>query len=154
MNLKNWLTLTIRAVDFNLVAQQPKLLKKLRELTIAAYSGLNYEMDRMLVGVDSGESIDCKVLLAYRFDKLVAWAILSKEETDFHFFNSDDGFKKEDGYLFQVYVDRDYRQQGIASELLYLAKKLVGNEVLCVCPHDEKSTQFFAKHSTTKMKYM
>jgi GNAT superfamily N-acetyltransferase len=153
MNLKNWLTLTIRTVDFNLVAQQPRLVEKLRELTIAPYSGLNYELTRMLKDAEE-RTVNCKILLAYRFDKLIAWGILSKEDTNFDFVNSDTGFKVEDGHLFQVFVDPNYRKQGIASELFQVAKKLVGNEVLCVCPHDRKSTDFYTKHSITNMKYL
>ena len=154
MNLKNWLTLTIRTIDFNLVAQQPKLVAKLRELTITPWSGLNYEMDRMLQDVQEGKSVNCQTLLAYRFDKLIAWAIMSKENTNFHFVNSDTGFKADDGWLFQVFVEKDYRKQGIATELFNAAKKMAGEEVLCVCPHDKKSTDFYTKHSIPSMKYM
>lgn len=153
MNLKNWLTLTIRVVDFNLVAQQPKLVEKLRELTLAPYSGLNFEMNRMLRDVKD-RSVNCKTLLAYRFDKLIAWAILSKEDTDFDFINSNTGFRPEDGHLFQVFVDAQYRKQGIATELFKTAKKIVGSDVLCVCPHDRKSTDFYTKHSIANMKYL
>ena len=153
MNLKNWLTLTIRTIDFNLVAQQPKLVEKLRELTLAPYSGLNYEMNRMLQDAKE-RTVNCKILLAYRFDKLIAWGILSKEDTDFNFINADSGFKGEEGQLFQVFVDHNYRKQGIATELFKVAKKLVGDDVLCVCPHDRKSTDFYTKHSITNMKYL
>src|SRR5271170_6725680 len=116
MNLKNWLTLTVRTVDFNLVAKQPDLLAKLRKLTLNTYSGLNHELTRMLNAVEE-RTVNCKILLAYRFNDLVAWAILSKEDTDFVFYETMDGFKKEDGWLFQVFVDNNHRRQGIASAI-------------------------------------
>lgn len=142
MNLKNLLTLTVRTVDFSLVAKQPDLLAQLRKLTLDPCSGLNHELNRMLNDVKE-RSVDCKVLLAYRFSTLVGWAILSKEDTSFHFVNTGNGFSKELGRMFQVFVDPRYRRQGIASELYKEALKSVGDEVICVCPWDDKSYSFY-----------
>lgn len=142
MNLRNFLTLTIREFDFNLVAQNPVLIKKLRKLTLYPNSGLNHELTWMLNEAHERE-LNCQVLLAYRMDKLVAWALLSKEDTDFIFFNSEVPFNSEDGWLFQVYVDPKYRRQGIASELYKLARERTKDEVLCVCPWDDASTLFY-----------
>lgn len=151
MNLRNLLTLTVRTVDFNLVARQPDLLAKLRKLTLSPYSGLNHELDRMLEDVKE-RTVDCQVILAYRFSTLVGWAILSKEDTDFHFVNTGNGFVKELGRMFQVFVDPEYRRQGIASELFKEALKVVGNETICVCPWDHKSHQFYSKFPDSNRK--
>lgn len=151
MNLKNWLTLTVRVVDFNLVAKQPDLLAKLRKLTLAPYSGLNYELSRMLHDINE-RPINCQILLAYRFKDLVAWAILSKEDTDFTFSESLQGFKKEYGWMFQVYVDPNQRRQGIASALFEKAQKHIGDDVICVCPWDYNSSNFYDSFPNVKRK--
>lgn len=144
MNLKNLLGLTIRSIDFNLVAKQPLLLEKLRQLTIHPDSGLNYEMDRMLKAIEERE-VNCQVLLAYRFGDLIGWSILSKEETDFPFCGSGQGFKKEDGWMFQVFIESSYRRRGIASNLYQFARELIGDEAICICPWDTISYCFYNK---------
>ncbi len=151
MNLRNLLTLTVRTVDFNLVARQPELLAKLRKLTLSPYSGLNHELDRMLRDVQE-RTVDCQVILAYRFSTLVGWAILSKEDTNFHFVNTGNGFVKELGKMFQVFVDPKYRRQGIASELYKAALNAVGNETICVCPWDNVSYQFYSNFPNVNRK--
>jgi GNAT superfamily N-acetyltransferase len=154
MNLKNFFTLTIRATDFNLVAQQPELLKQLRKLTIHSGSGLNYEMDRMIKDIQT-RPVRCKIILAYHQPKpfstreLVGWALLSNEDSKFYFFGTmatnGSRFKKEDGWLFEVYVDPKHRRQGVASAILKKARKITKKEVLCVAPWDYRSTAFYEK---------
>ena len=151
MNLKNLLTLTIRTVDFNLVARQPALLADLRKLTLGPYSGLNHELNRMLEDVKH-RSVDCQLLLAYRFRKLIGWGIVSKETTSFHFHRA--GFQAEDGKLFQVFIDPAYRRQGIATEMFKKAQQMVGEETLCVCPWDERSEGFYSKFPDVKTKWL
>jgi GNAT superfamily N-acetyltransferase len=153
MNLKNLLTLTIRTVDFNLVARQPILLAKLRKLTLNSSSGLNCELDRMLKDVEH-RSVDCQLILAYRFRTLVGWAILSKETTNFHFHRSATGFRSDEGRMFQVYVDPSYRKQGIASEIYKKAQQMAGDEILCVCPWDDKSERLYNKFPNVKTKWL
>ena len=153
MNLKNLLTLTVRAVDFNLVARQPELLAELRKLTLSPYSGMNHELNRMLEDAET-RKVNCTVLLAYRFRKLVGWAILSKETTQFHFSRSFEGFNAENGMMFQIFVDPSYRRQGIASEIYKKAQQMVNNELLHVCPWDERSSNFYAKSTTISTKWL
>jgi GNAT superfamily N-acetyltransferase len=142
MNLKNLLTLTIRVKDFNLVARQPELLKQLRKLTLGHGSGLNHELDRMLIDIEE-RSVDCQIILAYRFRKIVGWALLSKENSNFKFINTKLGFNKASGRMFQVFVDPQYRRQGIASEIYKTARKVAGTEALCVSPWDYGSYKFY-----------
>lgn len=153
MNLKNLLTLTIRTVDFNLVARQPVLLEKLRKLTLSPYSGLNHELNRMLEDVKE-RSVDCQLILAYRFRTLVGWGILSKESTNFRFSRSQMGFRSEYGKMFQVFIDPAYRRQGIATELFKKAQQMVGDETLHVCPWDERSEGFYSKFQNIKTKWL
>lgn len=153
MSLKNLLTLTIRVQDFNLVAHQPELLAKLRDLTLSPYSGLNCELDRMLEDIKE-RPVQCQVITASRFRKLVGWGILSKETTTFAFSRSLQGFNAEDGLLFQVFVDPAYRRQGIASEIYKKAQQLANNEVLHVCPWDTRSTNFYVKSTTIQTKWL
>lgn len=153
MNLKNLLTLTVRTVDFNLVARQPELLIQLRKLTLSPYSGLNHELNRMLEDVET-RSVNCQVLLAYRFRKLVGWGILSKETTQYTFSRSYEGFNAENGMMFQVFVDPTYRRQGIASEIYKKAQQLSNTEILHVCPWDQRSTSFYLKTSQVQTKWL
>lgn len=153
MNLKNLLTLTIRTVDFNLVARQPVLLEKLRKLTLSPYSGLNHELNRMLEDVKE-RSVDCQLLLAYRFRTLVGWGILSKETTKFRFSRSQVGFQSEHGKMFQVFIDPAYRRQGIATELFKKAQQMAGEDILHVCPWDERSEGFYSNFPNAKTKWL
>ena len=153
MNLKNLLTLTIRTVDFNLAARQPELLEKLRKLTLNPRSGLNCELSRMLNDVKT-RRVDCELLLAYRFRTLVGWGIFSKEDTHFVFPHSMNGFRSEYGRMFQVFVNPSHRRQGIASELFKKAQRLAGDEIICICPWDERSTGFYDRFPNVKTKWL
>lgn len=153
MNLKNLLTLTIRTMDFNLVAQQPELLAKLRKLTLDPSSGMNHELDRMLEDVKT-RSVNCTVILAYRFSTLVGWGLLSKENTTYHFSRAPNGFNAENGVMFQVFVDPEYRRQGIATELYKKAQNLAKEELIHVCPWDTRSHFFYEKFPEVKTKWM
>ena len=108
-------------------------------------------------GIEDSRShrrVDCQLLLAYRFRTLVGWSILSKENTDFTFSHSANGFNAIDGRMFQVFVDPTYRKQGIASELFKKAQQLVGDETLCVCPWDDRSLGFYSKFPNVKTKWL
>lgn len=153
MNIKNLLGLTVRAMDFNMVARQPELVASLRRLTLDPDSGLNFELDRMLLDAQT-RFVNCQVILANRFGELVGWAILSKETTDYNFMRSGDGFNSESGVLFQVYIDPPFRRQGIASEIYKKARELSEGEVLHVCPWDYGSTVFFEQFEDENTKWL
>ena len=153
MSIKNFLTLTVRTMDFNIVAKQPELIAKLRKLTLDPYSGLNHELTRMLTDVKT-RPVECQIILAYRFNTLVGWAILSKENTEYHFMRSSTGFNKENGLLFQVFVAHEYRRQGIASEIYKKAQQLANGQVLNVCPWDERSSNFYESFPNVNTKWL
>lgn len=142
MNLKNLLTLTIRVKDFNLVRQDAALVKKLRKLTLSPFSGMNYCLNG-LERTAKTRPVDCKILMAYRNQELVGWALLSKEPTDFCFVGSIEGFNPGHGALFQVFVHPSHRREGIATELLKVAKKKASGSRLCVSPWDTGSESFY-----------
>lgn len=144
MILNKLIGLTIRIRDFNIVAGQLGLIKELRQLTIYEGSGMNYELNNF-EKISRTRQVNCKILTAHCDNKIVAWAFLSQESTDFFLFYGGEEFHRKYGYLFQVYVDQGYRRQGIASKLIKLAKKKAGRKGLCVSAHDKGSEGFFNK---------
>jgi ribosomal protein S18 acetylase RimI-like enzyme len=152
MNLKNFLTLTVRVQDYNLVAGKPELLKKLRKLTLSPYSGMNYELNNF-ERIAKVRKVDCKIITVYKESKLVGWAMLSKEPSDF-LFRYVDGHDPSNGVLFQVFIHKDYRKQGIATELLRIARRKANRRRLCVCPHDYISEKFYDKFKSYNAKYL
>lgn len=106
----------------------------------------------MLKDADVRE-VNCKVLLAYRFKKLIAWAILSKEDSTFKFTKSDH-FHSNDGWMFQVFVSPDYRRNGIGSEIFKKALGTVKQEVVHICPWNDTSYSFYKKFSHIKYKHL
>lgn len=145
INLKKFLALTIYVEDYNSIADRPEVLKKLRALTISRYSGMNHELNNY-ESIKSFRKVNCKILTAYNMNKLVGWALLTKEESNFGFGRSYNGFKANDGAMFQVYVDYAHRKQGIANELLKIAMRR--EPKLYVCPHDDSSHALFKKINT------
>jgi len=143
------MTLNIRVLPFNDVVKRPALLKKLRQLTIYPYSGMNYELNRMERDAKRRE-VQCKILLAYQGRKLVGWGMLSKETSDFQFANTNLGFDTSQGTLFEIYVDPTHRRQGIGSELMKVARRKAGSSRLCICPHDYASEQFYSNFERYK----
>lgn len=135
--------MTIYVEDYNLVAARPELIKKLRALTISKYSGMNFELNNF-EKISSFRKVNCKILTAYNLNKLVGWALLSKEPSNFTFQRSFNGFESNgEGAMFQVYVDYPHRKQGIANELLKTAMRK--EPKLYVCPHDDLSSALFKK---------
>ena len=153
MNLKNLFTLTIRARDFNLLPKYPELVKQLRKLTLHPYSGLNREMD-VLFKLMEKRPVKAQVLLAYRNRKLVGWALLSRERSDMVFSHTWKRFEPEDGMLIEIYIDPTHRRQGIATELMKVARRKAGVRRLCVAPWDNSSRDFYNSFPTYNTKWM
>lgn len=141
MNVRNFFTLSIRCIDFNSAVCDSELLGQLRKLTLRPESGLNYELD-VLGALAKLTKVNAYILTAKRNKELVGWALLSKESSTFPF-PVHDGYNSNQGVLFEVFVKPDWRRQGIASVLLEKAKRIVGKTALCICPWDEKSTNFY-----------
>lgn len=139
--------LTIRVKDFNIVAKQPELLAKLRSLTLHKYSGMNYELNKFM-NIIQTRPVDCKVILAYVKEELIAWSMLSREQSEFAFPSSNGaGFNAGKGVLFEVYVTPTHRRKGIASMMMKIARRKVNGTKLCIVPWDEASNRFYGKFS-------
>lgn len=152
MNLKNLFTLTIKVREVNSLVDNPQLVKSLRKLTVFPGSGLNHELDHLLSDAKY-RKVNAKVLLACKGDRLVAWALMSKEETDFHFQYTGQ-YRPQDGYLIEVFVDPKFRRQGIGRELMKVARRKAGPYRLCVAPWDERSRSFYQSFSHYKTKWL
>lgn len=153
MNLKNFVSLTIRALDFNLLPDKPELMKQLRKLTLHMYSGLNKEMDNLLRLMEQ-RPVKAQVLLACHNNKIVGWALFSKEDSSMQFSNTWERFRSSDGYLFEVFIHPAHRRQGIASELMKVARRKAGTSRLCVAPWDERSRGFYSNFLHYRAKWM
>jgi GNAT superfamily N-acetyltransferase len=153
MNLRNFFTLTIKVADYNMVATKPDMVKQLRKLTLSPYSGMNHELN-LFERIRKTRPVDCQILTAYRNRELVGWALLSREKTTFTFHNARDGFDPADGILFQVFIAPGFRKQGIASELLKVARRKANGHRLCVCPHDVPSTKFYSNFENYNAKHL
>jgi GNAT superfamily N-acetyltransferase len=153
MNLKNLFTLTIRRQNFNLVARQPELLKQLRKLTLYPMSGLNRELDH-LVWLAKERPVKTQVLLAYRNQRLIAWALVSKEKSDFQFYNTGEAYDPSQGVLVEMYVNPEYRRQGIGTALMKVAKSQAKSDRLCVAPWDETSVAFYSNFGHYRTRWL
>lgn len=129
--------------SFNEVVKNSDLMNSLRSLTLAPYSGLNYELN-MLEKISKNREAVAKVIMAYYTDELVGWALLSREYSKFQFPNGTKGFKPENGMLFQVYVAPDYRRCGIATSLFKEASNNAGSYKIGVSPWNTPSRSFFS----------
>ena len=133
--------LTIRALDFNFIAKRPIFISRLRKLTLNPLSGMNCEIDDILKSTKK-RNVNVRVILSYHQKELIAWALFSKENSNITY-GSRKKFKESFGYLFQVYVNPDFRRQGVGSQLFNKAKRLAGNETICICPWDKNSNKFY-----------
>lgn len=137
--------------DFNDVVKKPSLMKKLRDLTLGYGSGMNCELDH-LINTIKDRKVNCKIIKVVTKNKLVAWALLSRESSSFKFMNTWDRFDPKIGTLFEVYVHPDYRRMGIGSELIKIARKRSGSMALCIAPWDSQSRGFYSKFERYKHK--
>jgi GNAT superfamily N-acetyltransferase len=137
----------VHVESFNTVVTKPEMMQRLRKLTIAPYSGLNHELTT-LTKISKTRKVNCDILTAEKNGTIIGWAILSNEDSSY-WFKSTDGYKSHFGTLFEVYVLPEYRRQGIASELIKVARRKSKNR-LCIAPHDPVSEGFFSKFDNYK----
>jgi GNAT superfamily N-acetyltransferase len=149
-SISNFFTLDIVANDFNEIVKDRDLMKRLRDLTLNPYSGLNNELNMIERVTKEGTPVLCKALMAYRSGELVGWALYSEEPSDFYFTRG--WYRPADGVLFQVYVRPENRRTGIAAKLLNTAKRLADPKRLCVCPWDNNSHAFYDKFNHMEYK--
>lgn len=138
--------LILKAQDFNLVLQNQELFQTFYSLTLYRgnlTSGLTYEM-KNLSRIGQNRKVKAKVIWAEKDDKIVGWALLSREPSDF--FSSENGYwfdPNRDGVLFEVFVAKQYRKQGIGTELIKLARRKSYPYNLCFVSWDTASKAFY-----------
>lgn len=150
---KNQLQTKIEVLDFNLISKNVNLIKRLRKLTLNPNSGLNYELDHILNKSILGK-VKVKVVTSSVNDKIIGWALLSRENSSFQFHNSYDGYNSNKGVLFEIYVSPEYRRLGIGSQIMKAARKHSGPKKLCIAPWNNSSFLFynnFKKYKTIEL---
>lgn len=145
----NLLPLTIRSVDFNLIAKKPSWIDKLRKLTLHSYSGMNYELNHLLQDIPF-KKVKARVILAHHHKELAGWGIISNEDSNFGFAGAKVPYSSSHGWLFEVYVDLNHRRKGIGSEIFRKAQKLIKNDNICVSAWSEESKRFYNKKSNIR----
>ncbi len=143
-------SINVEILDFNNIVGNKSLMSSLRGLTLCPGSGMNFELDH-LTRNSKIRKVNARVITAYRDGKIVGWALLSKEKSDFHFCETYSKFDPEKhGVLFEVFVDPKARRTGVASALLKKARKHAGPHTLCVAPWDNVSFKFYEKFNKYK----
>lgn len=137
-------SIKITVKNFNQVAKDENLMKRLRVLTLNPFSGLNYELDN-LEKISQNREAQAKVIMAHFYGQLIAWALLSREYSKFIFPSGNSGFKPENGSFFQVYVHPKYRRNGIATYLFKEASKNANSHKIGLSPWNNISKSFFDK---------
>mgnify|MGYP001619169783 CR=1 FL=1 len=133
----------IKNYDINLILKEPILLSRLRELTLSPRSGMNYELNNFKK-IANVRPVQASALVVYLENEIIAWALLSRENSKFSFKNFTE-FNAGHGILFEVYVDHAHRRRGVGSILLKKARKIANGTRLCIAPHDYPSDRFYEK---------
>lgn len=135
--------LSLRVHEMDEVIKDDVFVARLRQLSLGGYSGMNLALNAFIQNKE--RHIDAKAIMAHATPLLVeanlpnarGWALWTKDE-------STDRYRKNEGIIFQVFVDYNYRRQGIASKLLKKAAELSGDERVHVYWHDAPT--FFQQH--------
>jgi GNAT superfamily N-acetyltransferase len=147
-----------KTLPLSKVFADPKLHKQLRKLTLDHWSGMNYELN-YLERASEMRSIDAKAILALVDDKIAGWALLSNEDGANCIYESNHGagftsYRSFQGSLFEIYVSRSYRKQGVGTAILKKAKRLTPRKKLVVVPWDKTSRDFYAKSGGSKLYHL
>ena len=149
--LKKKPTFDFKVLDFNQIIKDKVILSNLRRLTLCSYSGMNQELDMIQDAVEVRE-VNAKAIMVYHEQNMVAWALLSREKSNFQFCSGTKFDPEKDGVLFEVFVHPEYRRMGIATKLMFLAKEESGPLSFCVAPHDGPSYAFYNANEEYKHK--
>lgn len=151
LGLDNKLKLKIEVLDFDNAVKNKEIMSSLRKLTLCKDSGMNHELDELTIR-SRVRSVKAKTILAKNEDKIVGWALLSRENSTFVFTLGKNYRPNVDGALFEIFVDPKFRRKGVGSSLLKTARKHAGPFSLCVAPHDNAGYSFYNKHKAYKQK--
>ena len=148
-----------KTIPLSEVFANSKLHRQLRKLTLDHWSGMNYELN-YLERTNEIRSIDAKAILALVDDKIAGWALLSNEDGANCVYESNHlgigltSYKAFQGSLFEIYIDRSHRKQGVGTAILKKAKRLTPRKKLVVVPWDTASRKFYTKSGGNKVYYL
>lgn len=136
--------LSLKTFEMDNVLKDLAFVARLRQLSLGGFSGMNVALNAFIAEKDN-RHIDAKAIVAYVINKggeenlsnARGWALWTKDE-------STDRYRQKRGIIFQVFVEWNYRRQGIASKLLKKAMEYSGGEPTMVYWHDEPD--FFQRH--------
>lgn len=135
--------------DLNDLINNDEFVLAIRRETLHSNSGMNKELTALQEKKKENGVIDAKAIVAYDFNKIMGWALFSREDsTCCHSYK----FISNQGILFQVYVQPSLRKSGIARKLLETAHKMAGGKSLCVVPWSDEATDFFRKNKDLQLK--
>lgn len=138
--------ITIKAFTMDYVMSNPELDRIVRSFNLGGHAGM-MTLYRSFHETRKTRSVDAMALVAYLGDSPVGWALYSKEPTNL----SHTLFNPEDGVLFYIFIAKPYRRLGAGSKLIKAARDLADEETLCVCPWDERSSDFYFKNREVKL---
>jgi GNAT superfamily N-acetyltransferase len=115
--------ISLRVYEMDVILRNELLLSTARRLTLYSTSGMNIALNRYQAE-GTGRSLKAKGLFAYKGEVAVGWCLLT-QEGDGMDFSPADGFA-----CVQIYVDPDYRRQGIGATLLKEATALAHGHII------------------------
>lgn len=127
----------IEVVEMDKILRAPNLLATCRQLSHGGSSGMNQALDHYQT-LTHARPVQAKGIFASHQARFVGWALLT-HETDVYYYKP-----TPNCVCFQVYVEGQFRRNGIGSRLLRAAKSLVPNEDLLV--YGETGHYFFGSH--------
>jgi len=136
----------LKTIDMNDVMGNAKLLTSLQELTLNGVSGMQMTLERYQDILDRGDEIRAIAIVAYAWSNPIAWGLLSWEPDE-----EVVDFDSSLGVYFQIFVRHDYRRQGIGTEILARARKIVGKERLNVSCWSAGATAFYQSNADKKL---
>jgi GNAT superfamily N-acetyltransferase len=134
--------LRLRTFEMDEVLVTPSLLKKARSLTLPPPSGMNAALDYFQV-LSRVSSVDALGIFAYYLDEIIGWALFSFEEDTWGFVPL-----KEGESCTHVYVDVNYRHQGVGTALMHLAARIAQPDTMRIYGYTPYNS-FFKQLMTT-----
>jgi GNAT superfamily N-acetyltransferase len=126
--------ITLHTYDMDVILRNELLLATARRLTLYSTSGMNIALNLFQSMMDK-QPIKAKGIFAYRGELAVGWCLLTQEADGMD-------FAPVEGYsCVQIYVDEQYRRQGIGAAMLKEAVALVPGQMI-KCYHWGNPTFF------------
>jgi GNAT superfamily N-acetyltransferase len=126
--------ITLHTYEMDVILRNELLLATARGLTLYSTSGMNIALNLFQSLMDQ-KSIKAKGIFAYKGEVAVGWCLLTQEADGMD-------FAPVEGYsCVQIYVDEQYRRQGIGAIMLKEAVALAPGQMI-KCYHWSNPTFF------------